>query len=418
MDIFVPIIEILAIGIPLLLLLTAGEPPMEREFLRRVVFIGFALRLGLSILFATIPETRVFHEDSNGYEGTGMFIASSWMGQAPPINLGQRLDFQVGGYPGFVLFCGCLYYCFGRFPIVVTAFTSLFGAISIVFIYRLGIEIFHRIVARRAVLLIAYFPSMILWSSMALKDPVLIMLLLIGLQVTMALRRDFRLSSVLALVAICCAIWLIRFYIVYFFLAGIGSSFILFHGSRRVGAVGRQVVVAILIIGTLGAVGLTGEFSNGFERLSLENAYAFRRAMASTARSGFGHDADTSTMGGALSFLPVGISVLLLSPFPWQMTSFRSILTLPEMLFWWSCIPATVRGLRFALKRELASTGPIVVFATTLCVAYSLSLGNVGAAFRQRSQILVFLFIFAALGHYLKRCRRAGIDPDLLRARQ
>lgn len=40
--------------------------------------------------------------------------------------------------------------------------------------------------------------------------------------------------------------------------------------------------------------------------------------------------------------------------------------------------------------------------------------GNVGAAFRQRAQILVFLFIFNALGTYIAKARAAGIDPKAL----
>ena len=47
-------------------------------------------------------------------------------------------------------------------------------------------------------------------------------------------------------------------------------------------------------------------------------------------------------------------------------------------------------------------------------VYYSLVHGNVGAAFRQRAQIFVLLFIFASLGTYVKTCRRRGIDSNLL----
>ncbi len=41
---------------------------------------------------------------------------------------------------------------------------------------------------------------------------------------------------------------------------------------------------------------------------------------------------------------------------------------------------------------------PIVIFTTMLTLAYSLFQGNVGTAYRQRSQLLVFYFIFVAVG--------------------
>jgi hypothetical protein len=110
------------------------------------------------------------------------------------------------------------------------------------------------------------------------------------------------------------------------------------------------------------------------------------------------------------------MSVLLFGPFPWQMVSLRPLLSLPEMLVWWAMIPSLLRGVRFALRKELVNVAPILTFGATLITLYSLTLGNVGAAFRQRAQVFVFLFIFAALGHYVGVCRRRGISLDELRA--
>jgi hypothetical protein len=137
--------------------------------------------------------------------------------------------------------------------------------------------------------------------------------------------------------------------------------------------------------------------------------------MATTANSGFSVDADVSTARGAVAFLPIGLAVLLFGPFPWQMVSLRPLISLPEMLVWWSMVPALWRGLKFALGREAGRTIPIMVFGGTLMGLYALTLGNVGAAFRQRAQVFVFLFIFVALGHYVSVCRKRGIDPNELR---
>ena len=45
---------------------------------------------------------------------------------------------------------------------------------------------------------------------------------------------------------------------------------------------------------------------------------------------------------GLVAILVIGLSVLLFGPFPWQITSFRALLTLPEMLLWWSMFPSLV----------------------------------------------------------------------------
>ena len=42
---------------------------------------------------------------------------------------------------------------------------------------------------------------------------------------------------------------------------------------------------------------------------------------------------------------------------------------------------------------------PILIFTTLLSLAYSVFQGNVGTAYRQRAQLLVFYFIFVAVGY-------------------
>jgi hypothetical protein len=76
----------------------------------------------------------------------------------------------------------------------------------------------------------------------------------------------------------------------------------------------------------------------------------------------------------------------------------RQTITLPEMIIWWCAFPMLVLGLWYSLKYRLRSVSPIILFTTMLTVAYSLFQGNVGTAYRQRSQLLVFYFIFVAVG--------------------
>lgn len=49
---------------------------------------------------------------------------------------------------------------------------------------------------------------------------------------------------------------------------------------------------------------------------------------------------------------------------------------------------------------------PILIFTVMLTLAYSVFQGNVGTAYRQRSQLLVFYFIFVAVGFVLMKEKR------------
>jgi putative Ca2+/H+ antiporter (TMEM165/GDT1 family) len=75
------------------------------------------------------------------------------------------------------------------------------------------------------------------------------------------------------------------------------------------------------------------------------------------------------------------------------------------MFIWWASFPLLVLGLWYALRHRLRQVSPIVIFTTMLTLAYSVFQGNVGTAYRQRSQLLVFYFIFVAVGAVLLKER-------------
>jgi len=108
-----------------------------------------------------------------------------------------------------------------------------------------------------------------------------------------------------------------------------------------------------------------------------------------------------SSTSGALATIPMGMLYLLFAPFPWQVASLRQSITLPEMVVWWASFPLLVLGLWFSVRYRLRMISPILIFTVMLTFAYSVFQGNVGTAYRQRAQLLVFYFIFVAVGFVL-----------------
>ena len=139
---------------------------------------------------------------------------------------------------------------------------------------------------------------------------------------------------------------------------------------------------------------------------NLEQLQINRLDTASRSNSGFGKDVDVSTTQGALSVIPVGMLYLLFAPFPWDVGSLRQNLTLPEMVIWWASFPMLVLGVWFSIKYRLRQIFPILIFTSMLSLAYSMFQGNLGNAYRQRAQLLVFYFIFVAVGFVLVKEKR------------
>ncbi len=132
--------------------------------------------------------------------------------------------------------------------------------------------------------------------------------------------------------------------------------------------------------------------------MTLERLQLTRNDQAALGQSAFGRDYNVSTPGGALVALPVGLTYLLFAPFPWAIAGTRQALVLPEMLAWYGLMPAFVAGLVLTIRRQFGDVLPILTFAVTLTLAYALMQGNIGTAYRQRTQVTMFFFLFMAVG--------------------
>lgn len=413
MNLLVPLLVAAFLYTPILVLSVRDLPPRSRRFILRVMLAGFVLRVTLATLFEAIPSLRVFHEDANAYEYYSLRIARAWAGDT------HLLD-EAGPPPehnaGVIYVFSTLVYVFGQFPLNISLFNSMVGALSIGVVFRIGRRLFHEAVARRAALFTAFLPSMIVWSAIALKDAMVSFIILVTTLYCIRLRHRFSLGNLVGVIVPIAVVYPLRFYLVYFLVLSVVGTMALNRRGGFLAGFSKQIVLVGVLAAIVGGIGLGDSARTDFEVFDLSRVSNYRHGMAVSAHSGFDEEADVSTPGKALAFLPVGVAALLWSPFPWQMTSLRPILTLPEMLIWWWFAPSLIRGIAFAIRRYFREVSPILVFAATLLVGYSLAMGNVGAAFRMRAQILNLLFLFAALGSYLGVIKRKRLPAAMLLA--
>jgi 4-amino-4-deoxy-L-arabinose transferase-like glycosyltransferase len=312
-----------------------------------------------------------------------------------------------------------IYALVGRNMLAVQFFNAICGATAAIVVYVCAQHIFQNVrVARAAALLVAFYPSLILWSSQALKDAPIVLLLAVAIMATLKLGERLSIKYGLVLLGALLGLLSLRFYIFYMVAAAICGAFII--GMKRVTAqsFGRQFLVMAGLGLTLTYVGVLRTASAQLGHYtSLETMQRSRQDLA-TAQSAFGQDVDVSTTSGALSVIPLGMVYLLFAPFPWQMANLRQSITLPEMMLWWGSFPLLVLGGWFTLKYRLRQALPILLFTMMLTLAYSIFQGNVGTAYRQRSQLLIFYFIFVAVGYVLMKERREERVRQALASRQ
>ena len=317
-----------------------------------------------------------------------------------------------------------IYAAIGRNVLAVQYVNAVMGAATAPIIYLCAIEVFNNIrVARISAFAVAFFPSLVLWSSQGLKDGPIVFFLALSIMATLKLTRKFDAKNVTILVISLFAVLSLRFYVFYMLVAAVGGAFVIGAGKLTALSFVRQLAVIIILGLALTYVGIT-RYANQLQHYTnLERIQRSRQDSATRGQSGFATQSDVSTSEGALSTIPIGLLYLFFAPFPWQIASLRQSITLPEMLLWWASVPLLILGLWFSIKYRLRQISPILIFSVMLSLAYSIFQGNVGNAYRQRSQLLVFYFIFIAVGYVLlaekreERKRREMLDPDPLPAR-
>lgn len=376
-----------------------GRDKGDPKYLLGVFVSGLLVRIAVGSAIYALDLHEFFGGDALYYDESGYALLKLWQGES---DFKEFLGNEETGWGMFYLVAG-IYALVGRNMLALQYVNAVIGAATAVVVYLCARQMFqNRRVARLSAVLVALYPSIVLWSAQGLKDGPIVFVLSLAMLATLHLGEKFSAKYVAVLAAALFGAFSLRFYIFYMLVVAVVGSF--FIGIGRVTVIGmvRNFAIVVIVGLAMTYLGVLRTASVQVETFSdLRRVQRTRDDLAKSAQSGFGRDVDVSTTGGALSVIPLGATYLLFAPFPWQMANLRQSITLPEMLVWWSCFPLLILGLWFAVKYRLRATLPILLFTSMLTLAYSIFQGNIGTAYRQRSQLLIFYFIFVAVGYEL-----------------
>jgi len=343
--------------------------------------------------------------------------ASGWLGGVGYLNYwtqrhigwldlpGELMGAFEGHHRGYSYLVGLLLYFLGdpaRLP--VATLNCFFGALTVVFVYRMALSLFSPWVAVRAGWLACLFPSMIIWSAQTLKEPVVILLETVALYACIHLKLSgFSLRYILLCGLAIILLLPFRFYAAYIAAASALVALLIPQLSRMRFTMVSSVAVTALVGGLVISSGVLARNQAYFEKFDLQMVQNFRRNVATGqgGNSGVETGYDIRNPSGLLLGTAVGAAHLALAPFPWQLggASLRMLLTLPELLIWWYLFFAgVVPGVWQAARRRFSEVQPMLFFIAGLGLLYSMMFGNVGLIFRQRAQLLPWLLIFAVVG--------------------
>jgi len=379
------------------------------SYLVKLFLFALLVRIAIGAAIFVFNAQEFFGGDAFTYDFFGNQQLLAWNGDSYAQILVNRfvgVTYRSGW--GMVSMVAAIYALVGRNMLAVQFVNAVLGAITAPLIFLCAQQVFNnRRVAAVASIAVAFYPSLVLWSSQGLKDAPIVFFLAVSILATLKLGEKFSILYLGLLVAALMGVLAFRFYVFYMLLAALVGSFVIGMRALSVQSAVRQFVVIMVLGLSLTYLGITRYADVQFaEYANLEQVNRSRQDAAVSAESGFARDVDVSTTGGALQTIPVGMIYLLFAPFPWQLGSVRQSLTLPEMIIWWTAFPLLILGVWFSLKHRLRQMSPVLIFTSMLTLAYSVFQGNVGTAYRQRSQLLVFYFIFVAVGAVLSKEKR------------
>ena len=390
----------LALG---LVLVRRSSRADERRFLLGLFLAAFALRVVAAVashfVLGSLGRGGFLLLDDRAYDKLGWTLAGVWMGIFPGVR--ESDEYLLVNYTYLV---AIIYYLMGYSLLAAKMLNVAFGALLAVVVYAIGAEVLGRRTARVAAVITAFFPSLVAWSVLNLKDILVVLLAAVAvLGLLRYARRHEWWALVLALAAFMGLENLRQF--VFFILGWLMPIGFLFadrsHVSRKV------VLLAPLVVGVIAINLLTHNGSYGLNWLTARglSAAEWTRFLAETnAQTGIETEPvkpvkDNSTIvQRSIAYLPKGVFYALFGPLPWDARSGLAMAAIPEMLAWYALLAAALLGLKLSFRRHWRDLVLPMGFAAGWVVALALTEGNTGNIFRHRSMIMPFVFLVAAVG--------------------
>jgi 4-amino-4-deoxy-L-arabinose transferase-like glycosyltransferase len=389
---------LVGLSIPTILYLRSQTE--EKKFITSVFLLALMTRIAFGVIMHFFDIRSFFGEDSVVYHENGVAMYNVLMGWSSPT---ERLIYYSDAFRGvgwgMNYLIGAVYLVVGVNIFASQSIFGFIGALTAPLVYFCAMRVFANIkVAKYASVGIAIFPSFVIWSGQLLKDGVIIFLIVAVMTLVFRLRDKVDYVGLLLMGLALFGILSMRFYIFYITLVAVVGSFIIAY-STTTKAIARNTVGLALVAGVLAYFGVGEQAQHDLTTFAtLERIQLSRLDLSQSAQSGFGQDWDVSTTAGALTTIPRGFMYLMLAPYPWHAANLRQAITTPDVLMWWAMIPFLWIGLVYTIRNRLRPAFPILLFSLILTIAYTIFQGNVGTAYRQRTQIQVFLFILIAAG--------------------
>ena len=422
---------------------------IKDETQKKILAILFISVFLLYILLALFFYYSSFQPFSNGY---GDNIEYHEQAKNVATAFSER-NFSLQGvyfYHYYPVILGYLYLIFIPSLLIGLFFNSWLIALSIVFVYLIvhkigGSEKESFIVG----FLACFYPSLVFYGNLLLKDGLVIMLSMLSLLLTIKIVKRFSLLDFLILYGVLIALMYFRFYIAYAIILAFVIGWVLISGFT----IKKRIVYALIMLLCLGFIPIiskNADFPGGGGYMGINfittfinpEVIVYYRELAYPVEEGTDAEVmrpkfkqqykvqpekfkspegyETSSViietgiKSPLSFIKnTGLSFVqaFLGPFPWQLRSLRQFLALPEVIAWYVALFFVIRGVINSIRKKNFFIIIAIVFSLLVFGVLALYINNFGIITRIRIPAVLALLCLAPFGfNKLKKIKVPLID--------
>jgi hypothetical protein len=269
---------------------------------------------------------------------------------------------------------------------------------------------------RIAAWLLALEPSNIFFSTLLHKEP---NLLLAGGLVAFGgacMWKSHRLMYLWPMTVGCLIAVATRPYAGWFLIAA-AAAITLHVGikARTEGARSLALVALVILLGAISAPTILKASTHSSLQKNLQNSQS---ANTNSSANLSLERVDFSTRGAIIANLPQRIADVLSKPYPWQQGNTSQQLGLLGTLFAWTFFVLLLGELWRGRGHVMERAGPFVYIGVFTLIAYSLSAGNAGTAFRYRMHIVALVICLVVVLRVLRTQEETASAPARIPGRQ
>lgn len=384
----------------------AASLATDSQFIARLVIYSFSLRLVIVLLLQATDAIYILRlsPDSERYHRVGIEIATQ-MAMGSWNSMGWIDN-------GWFQFTGLIYYLIGPIDWAMQLINISLGVAIIPLGYRIFSQCTDDVIAARFyAILLAFFPSLVYWSCLMLKDAVstLAVVLVVFSVFEMRIRPAFRLAFPFATGLL--ILLGTREYLFTVLILLTPPALLLFPLLRKQ-STPLVLILAIMAAGAFPMLLGQGFFASDYllhsRYFDLEYINRTRIAMGDHGSGALFAQDNVHVWGesvaGDIEAVLVTLSAILMPVNPFALASVRQLIAVPFVVIMVASLWPMARGVMYGWRIRQLST-PIGVITGGVLAVYVGGTTNAGALFRWTTQLMPFLLMAVAAGLFYRTDR-------------